>query len=126
MKENVSLNMSTSLEMNLVFLINVIFVLRIDAFCVSGYFGSNKYLYGRTTYNYAFTFWRQHYYYSHSVPVLADRNVFVWRNDTDNCFHFVTLPTTDPFENPTQSTIGYVVHSIYWKDKEGKTMMYLG
>ena len=65
-------------------------------YCVLGYSGSNIYLKGKNTF---YQGWDNLlnpgplYYQSEPVPFFADRNVFIWKNTTDDCFVFLTLST---------------------------------
>ena len=97
---------------SVIWYINLIFVQHShgSAFllCASGYNGTNKYLYGLNTFWLSFET-SETIYYSESLPVLADRTVYIWKNETDGCLKFVTLPTTDGGARPSQTTVGYIV-----------------
>jgi len=64
--------------------------------CVSGYEGTNLYLWGKNTYYKDFV--SAHEYYS-TTPLEADRRVFLWRNTSDQCYSFITFSDADNTPN---------------------------
>ena len=80
-------------------------------YCIYGYTGSNTYLSGKNTYYRRFDNLPELYYRSNTVPLQADldRHVYIWQNTTDDCWVFLTLPTSDDRGSYTSWPIdGYV------------------
>eukprot|EP01083_Nonionella_stella_P282030 959860_1 len=77
--------------------------------CVSGYGGSNVYLFGKTTYFQGYDS-ATIYYYSAVAPVQSDQSVFIWQNTTDHCYTFLTIP--DGSRGKNIPIAGMTIHAI--------------
>eukprot|EP01084_Bolivina_argentea_P025925 48197_1 len=95
-------------------LINFLLVLlcksQTPIWCASSYTGSNAYLSGKVTYYQGYDNMLIEYYKSDPLPLEADRQVFIWKNTTNGCYHFLTLPSISD-EGKNIPIIGMTIHA---------------